>query len=104
MVRRAFIIVYDFLIITLLLCGVISRRSKKAIGRSVSIFCLSLIPPVLGNMIIIGATTTLPALIGCYIYYIGMDLIMQTLIMFTNRYCYAPKEMATERHQLIQSD
>ena len=100
MVRRAFIIVYAFLIITLLLCGVISWRSKKAIGRSVSIFCLSLIPPVLGNMIIIGATTTLPALIGCYIYYIGMDLIMQTLIMFTNRYCYAPKEMATERHQV----
>ena len=100
MVRRAFIIVYAFLIITLLLCGVISCRSKKAIGRSVSIFCLSLIPPVLGNMIIIGATTTLPALIGCYIYYIGMDLIMQTFIMFTNSYCYAPKEMATERHQV----
>ena len=48
---------------------------------------LSLIPPIVGNLIIINSTTYLPALIGSYIYFIGMDLIMATLIKFTIDYC-----------------
>lgn len=87
MVRLAFVFIFAILIVTLALCGFISFRSKKSIGKSVCYFCLSLIPPILGNMIIISATTQPFALVGCYIYYIGMDLIMFSLIRFTYRYC-----------------
>lgn len=87
MVRLAFAFIFAILIVTLAFCGFISFRSKKSIGKSVCFFCLSLIPPVLGNMIIISATTRPLALVGCYIYYIGMDLIMFSLIRFTYQYC-----------------
>ncbi len=87
MVRLAFILIFAALISTLSICGFASFRSKKPIGKSVSIFCLSLIPPVLGNMIITAATTKDVALVGCYTYYVGMDLIMLALIKFTNEYC-----------------
>ena len=87
MIRTAFIILFAILIATLLICGLISLRSKKAIGKSVFLLCLSLIPPVLGNMIIVGATTRNVALVGCYTYYIGMDLIMFAMVGFTNEYC-----------------
>ena len=36
------------------------------------------------GMAVIAAST---AMIGCYIYYIGMDLIIFSLIRFTNSYC-----------------
>lgn len=88
MIRLAFVIIFAILIATLSMCGFVSYRSKKPIGKSVCFFCMSLIPPVLGNMIIISAPTEGCALVGCYIYYIGMDLIMFALLRFTNEYCY----------------
>ena len=87
MMRTVFIVIFVLLIATLVLCGIASWRSEKTIGRSVSLFCFSLIPPVLGNMIIVGATTENIASVGCYIYYIGMNLVMYTMINFTNEYC-----------------
>lgn len=99
-IRLAFIFIFAFLIVTLSLCGIVSYSSKKPIGKSVSLFCFSLIPPVLGNTIIIGATTMSVALVGCYIYYIGMDLIMQTLIMFTNKYCQVRNRQNSAERQI----
>ena len=87
MIRYTFIVIFAILIATLLLCSLASLRADKPISRAVSNICLSLVPPVLGNMFIIAATTRGLALVGCYIYYIGMDLIMYTLIRFTNEYC-----------------
>ncbi len=87
MIRMAFAFIFAILIVTLTICGFISSRSKKPIGRSVCFFCLALIPPVLGNMIIILATKHDLALIGCYTYYIGMDLIMFALLWFAYEYC-----------------
>ena len=87
MIRYTFIVIFAILIATLLLCSLVSLRADKPISRAVSNICLSLVPPVLGNMLIIAATTRGLALVGCYIYYIGMDLIMYTLIRFTNEYC-----------------
>ena len=100
MIRTAFIIVFALLIVTLLICGFVSVRSDKPIGKQVHFFCLSLIPPVLGNMIIIGATTRSAALVGCYIYYIGMDFIMYTLINFTNEYCRIKSEHGKGRESV----
>ena len=87
MVRVVFKYIFALLIVTLAWCGLISYCSKKPIGKKVCFFCLSIIPPVLGNMIIISATAASTAMIGCYIYYIGMDLIIFSLIRFTNSYC-----------------
>ncbi|RKM55365.1 EAL domain-containing protein [Butyrivibrio sp. CB08] len=87
MVRTAFIIIFALLIATLLICGLASWRSEKPIGKAVCLLCISLIPPVLGNMIIIAATTKAVAYVGCYIYYIGMDFVMFALIRFTDKYC-----------------
>ncbi len=87
MIRLAFAVIFAILIVTLALCGFVSFRSKKPIGKAVSFFCLSLIPPVLGNMIIVSATVKSLALVGCYTYYIGMDLVMFALIRFTYEYC-----------------
>ncbi len=92
MIRLVFIIIFALLIATLLVCGIASLRSEKSIGKSVCLFCLSLIPPVLGNMIIIAAKSEGLAYVGCYTYYIGMDLIMYTLIRFTNEYCRIKNE------------
>ena len=87
MLRSVFIIIFALMIATLFLCGFASWHSEKPIGKSVCLFCFSLIPPVLGNMIIVAATTMAVASVGCYIYYIGMDFVMATLIIFTNEYC-----------------
>ena len=100
MIRLAFIIIFALLIATLALCGFASLRSEKSIGRSVCLFCFSLIPPVLGNMIIIGATTKTVAYVGCYIYYIGMDLIMYALIRFTDEYCRRQNEKGSNRNSV----
>lgn len=87
MIRLAFVLIFAVLIVTLAVCGIASYRSKKPIGRAVSFICISLIPPVLGNMIIVGTHVRTFALIGCYTYYIGMDIIMFALIRFTYEYC-----------------
>ena len=91
MIRYAFMIIFALLIAALLWCSISSFRSKKSIGMSVCLLCLSIIPPILGNMIIIGSTTRTIAFIGCYLYYIGMDLFMYTLIRFTNDFCHIKK-------------
>ena len=36
------------------------------------------------------STERIPALIGCYFYYIGMDLVMYALVNFTDTYCRRP--------------
>ena len=87
MIRYTIVFIFALLIVILLLCSWASLRSNKPIGKSICLLCLVLIPPDLGNMLIIGTTTKSVALVGCYIYYIGMDLIMYALIRFTNEYC-----------------
>ena len=87
MVRQIYVFIFAVLVVILGACGIVSYLSRKPIGKYVGFLCLALIPPVLGNMIIVSSTTEGRALVGCYIYYIGMDLIMAALINFTHRYC-----------------
>ena len=81
-------IILLIMILILGLCAIIARRSYKPIARSVSLLILSLIPAILGNFIIIGATERGLAETGMYIYFIGMDIIMAFLLKFTLDYCY----------------
>ena len=75
------------LAIALVVCSVKARKSKKIIGRPVSHMIGALIPPVVGNMIIILSSNQILSKIGCYIYFLGMDFVMLALIEFTNEYC-----------------
>ena len=79
--------VFILLILTLITCAVNSRRHYKELGKAVSWLDIALIPPILGNAIIIIATRKWLALIGCYIYYIGMDFVVYELMKFTEAYC-----------------
>ena len=99
MVRQIYVFIFAVLVVILGACGIVSYLSRKPIGKYVGFLCLALIPPVLGNMIIVSSTTEGRALVGCYIYYIGMDLIMFALLRFTNEYCYV-KNIAADAETL----
>ena len=91
MMRYAFVAIFALLIATLILCSRVSLRSIKPIGRSVSFFCLSLIIPLFGNLLIIGTCNEVVALVGYYLFYIGMDIAMYALLRFTREYCRSKK-------------
>ena len=75
------------LILTLITCAVNSRRHYKEVGKAVAWFDIALIPPILGNAIIVMAQRKWLALVGCYIYFTGMDLVVYELMRFTQAYC-----------------
>lgn len=68
-------------------CSVVAKRSGKPMGPTASSLLLWIIPPVIGNAIIILSGTELLSTIGAYIYYIGMDFLMAGVLHFTFRYC-----------------
>lgn len=88
MMRNAFMIVFGILILMLLTCAIAAHRARKAIGHSVWLLLIALLPPVIGNLVIIVSRTYMPALVGCYIYYVGMDFMMYAALAFTLNYCY----------------
>ena len=85
--RKAFASLIVVLAAVLCVCIFFARRSKKPIGKSVAALIASLIPPMIGNIMIIVTHNHLVADIGSYMYFVGMDLIMFFLARFTVRYC-----------------
>ena len=87
MIRILFSIIFVGLILALGWCARSAMHSHKAIGKSVAQLLIGLIPPVIGNLIILCSTHRAGAVIGCYIYFLGMDLAVYTLLRFTFDYC-----------------
>ena len=87
MSRIAFSILFPILILVLAWGARAARKSGKDIGVLVSFLLITLIPPVLGNWMIIIARHRWLALAGSYIYFIGMDCVMAALMRFTQSYC-----------------
>ncbi len=85
--RMIFGAIFILLVLVLAICARIASASLKPIGKQVAWLLVALIPPVIGNCLIIVSGTELPATIGCYVYFLGMDLVMYTLLVFTFRYC-----------------
>jgi len=85
-IRLTFSIIFVALSVALAVCGLIAFRSRKAIGVPLGRMLFCLIPPVIGNMMIIAATTKLPATIGCYLYYIGIDFTAFGVLRYTLAY------------------
>ena len=85
--RTVFSIIFAVLIIALGVCSFIARHSKKPMGKAVALFEASFIVPVLGNLLIIGSNQRTIAMVGCYFFFLGFDMVMFSLINFTNKYC-----------------
>lgn len=85
--RTVLSVVFSILIIALIVCLVISKKSYKAIGGAVAFLLAGMATPVLGNLIIILTSDRTIAYIGYYIYFIGMDTAVYSLWYFTNIYC-----------------
>lgn len=85
--RNLVAIVLMVLTLALGTCAIIARRSRKTIAPSVSLLLGALIPPVIGNLIIISSSVKGLSTVGCYIYFLGMDLAIIALLEFTLKYC-----------------
>ena len=85
--RIAIAAVIAFVAVALVCCAYISKKSERDIAPKVTAFLISLLPPVVGNLIIIAAHTEGFALFGRYLYAIGIDITMFCLLDFTLQYC-----------------
>ena len=86
--RIAFTVIFAVLILALLICAHKARSSHKSVGMVVMHLLLALIPPLAGNLILVISTHRELSVVGCYIYFMGMDLVMLALLRFTSVYCY----------------
>ena len=85
--RLKYSIIFGIMIILLLACVIIAHRSRKAIGAFVSLDLISLIPPVIGNLVLVASEDELLSTFGCYLYCLGMNFAVFSLFRFTFEYC-----------------
>ena len=85
--RTGLSVAFGILIIVLLVCMVIAKKSRKPIGNALSFLLAGLAIPVLGNLILILSTQRTISTVGYYIYFIGMDCAIYSLWYFTHVYC-----------------
>ena len=80
-------ILFVVLIVALAVCAVLAIKSAKRIGGSVALLLFALIPPMIGNLLIIVSQDPNLSYAGCYIYFLGMNFAMFALLGFTFGYC-----------------
>ena len=82
---------YSILFIVLLAvqitCSILSFKSKKSLGKYVGRLNITIMFPIIGNLIILRASNEAVSEIGYYISYIGMTLILLAVTHFTVKYC-----------------
>jgi len=86
--RLAMSVVFFILILALGVCLVLTRLSKKtSIKGYVTFLLIGMSIPVIGNLILIASSSSLISTIGCYIYFLGMDVAVFSLWHFIFAYC-----------------
>ncbi len=80
-------ILFIFLLLIQITCSILSFRSKKNIGKYTGWLNISIMLPIIGNLIILRASNEASATVGYYMSYIGMTLILIALAYFTVIYC-----------------
>ncbi|MBR4455001.1 MAG: EAL domain-containing protein [Solobacterium sp.] len=85
--RNRFAVIFLVLSVACAVTSFLARRSEKPIGRYVSALLFALVPPILGNLILTVSTVQAVSLIGLYIYFLGMDLVMAAVLEFSLFYC-----------------
>jgi hypothetical protein len=73
-VRLTFGIVFLAMILVMAVCTRIARHSGIRMGFAAAGLLATLILPVTGNMILLLSGSRIVSLIGCYLYYLGLDL------------------------------
>ena len=89
--RLTFGIMFLAIIIAMAVCTWIARHSGKRMGFAAASLLAPLMLPMTGNMIIILSGNRILTLIGCYLYYLGLDFSISALIHFTRVYCRIEK-------------
>ncbi len=89
--RAGIAAVLAILLITLGVCAVVTKRASKSMSSYVARLLVCLMPPMLGNLIIILSSDPVVATVGCYMYFIGMDFTMFALFNYTMHYCWQRK-------------
>ncbi|MCR5204639.1 MAG: EAL domain-containing protein [Lachnospiraceae bacterium] len=87
--RVEYAIIFSILCIILTVCTItaMQQRRSKAIGGAVAFFVCSLLPPVTGNLIIVCTQNRYVAEVGYYVYFLGMDVMVYSLLRLTFSYC-----------------
>lgn len=85
--RTIMAVVFLIIIAALFACTVLARRSNRSIKKYVAFFVSSMALPVIGNLILTLSTTKFPALVGCYFYFVGLDVAILALWHFAFAYC-----------------
>ena len=89
--RLAFGILFSVIIIAMAVCARIAKHSGKRMGFAAACLLAALILPMAGNGIIIVSGNRTLSLIGCYMYYLGLDLSIGALLYYTYVYCQVSK-------------
>ena len=88
------------LIVAVVACAFFARKSKKPIATDVVLLLLGLLPPIVGNLLIIVSGNELVSYIGYVIYFIGLDIAVIALLRFICDYCFI-KYRGTLRQKLV---
>ena len=99
--------VIALLVVALAVCAGLSRKSKRSMAPSVAKLIGALVMPVTGNLIIILSSDRTLSVLGYFIYFLGMNLVMFTMLGFTFRYCHMPRPprgMKTLAYALLIAD
>ncbi len=82
-----FSVLSALLIVLLLVSGMAARRSQKPIGKYVTLLNLSLLFPLIGSLLTDNTHDKFIATAGCYLYFIGLNLVLLALMQFAVEYC-----------------
>ena len=85
--RTTVSVVFILLIFALGICAFLALRSKRRISKNVAWLLVGLMIPILGNLIIIASSHRYLSTIGYYVYFIGMDTAVVSILFFTYAYC-----------------
>ena len=80
-------VLFALLAAALFVCSRLAKRSQRSIATSVSVLLGALIPPVLGNMIIVVSSNESLSILGYYTYFLGMVFVIFSLLNFALDYC-----------------
>ncbi|MBR4554230.1 MAG: diguanylate cyclase [Ruminococcus sp.] len=85
--NTTYTVIYIVLILALVTCTVLAKRSPRQCRGAVAWLETALIVPILASLLIMGDFTGTLTLIGYYMYFIGINVVLASLVNFTNTYC-----------------
>lgn len=97
-IQERYFLLYICLIMVQLFCCVKAYKSDKPIGKYTSFVNAFIILPIVGNIIIIMSENMHVSYLGYLLYYIGMTMVMLSLVVFTNVYCKGVDEYSKNKH------